>query len=149
MSKQDWAKKHRGVFHHALVYWGTTKFKDEYTPNKIVIKIFMMLGHFVALSKHRACQIQNFYISRVNVAKFLIHHLRNKFGTLPHVFNYHQMPLVDFRFSYNIFTFTLRINWSSRSPKMLWLFSIQLLFSAATWISSQSSKKMVFWCDVT
>ena len=40
-------KKHRiivGLFHHALVYWGTTNLKDEYAPKKIVIKIFMGLG---------------------------------------------------------------------------------------------------------
>ena len=44
-------------------------------------------------------------------------------------------------------TFTLRIKWSSRSSKMLRLFSIQLLFSAVTWIWSQSSKKtgLLMW----
>ena len=35
------------------------------------------------------------------------------------------------------------MNWSSRSSKTLRLFSIQLSFSAATWIWSQSSKKTV------
>ena len=72
---------------------------------------------------------------------------------LPHVFNYHQNDVTFqfFRFSYNIFTFTLRINWSSRSSKMVRLFSIQLLFSVATWIWSQSSKKtgLLMWGDLT
>ena len=35
-----------GLFDHALVYWGTTNLKDEYAPNKIVIKVFTSLGQF-------------------------------------------------------------------------------------------------------
>ena len=85
--------------------------------------------------------MRNFHFSRGNIVKFPIHHLRNKCGILPHVFYHQNVTLQFFRFSNNILTFTLRISWSSRSSKMLRLFSIQLLFSAATWIWSQSSKR--------
>ena len=58
-----------------------------------------------------------------------------------------------FRFSHNIFAFTLTISWSSGSSKMLQLFStvcIQLLSSSCCLeFEASQVKRWVFWCDIT
>ena len=95
---------------HSLL--GYPSLNDEYVPNKIVKKIFIFVefGTVLLLSANIGqCQIQNFHFSRYligggNVVKFRIHHLRNKLGKLPHVFNHHQnvtLEVLDFHITFS------------------------------------------------
>ena len=129
-----------GTINSCIIYWGTTNLKNKHTPNKIVIKIFMSLGQFYCSQQHAAwdkhkANIGNLHFSKViKNFQLITSKLRNKFGILPHVFNYHQNVTSEFfRFLHNIFTFTLTINWSS----------CYLEFE------SSQVKRQVFWHDIT
>ena len=162
MNNKNWAfalsKKHIyvGAIQPCIVYWGTTNLKDEYAPNKIVIKIFIFaeFGTVLLLSENIGqCQIKNFhffrYLIEVMCCKSSNSSYKNKIGNYL-MSSWSKCHIAVFRFSHNIFTFTLTINWSSGSSKMLQLsFTafIQLLSSAA--ILNLKPVKWVCWCDVT
>ena len=58
---------HGGAIQPCIVYWGTTNLQDEYSANKIVMKIFIFMefGTVLLLSGNVGqCQIQNFHFSR-------------------------------------------------------------------------------------
>ena len=71
---QSWAstpsKKHItmvGAIQPCIVYWCTTNPKDEYAPNKTLIKIFIFVESETVLLLSvniGPCKIQNFHFSR-------------------------------------------------------------------------------------
>ena len=87
------------------------------------------------------------------VAKFWIHHLRNKFGELPRLQPLSKCHTGIFKFSHNIFTFTLTINLKLRiikDPTVIFysMYSTLMFCCYLEFEASQVKTGLLMWCNL-